>query len=78
MPPGLALKDHCQRVDQKAEDTHLELVADQKRDHDRTDCPHQPVAQLDQVIEERHPAFFELVVPVVAHRGLYGLGGTKP
>ena len=73
MPPGLALENDRQRVHQKAIDALLELIADQKGDEDRTDGPHQPVAQLDQVIEERHPAFFELGFLVVVHnRSLKG------
>ena len=75
MPPGLPLENDRQRVHQEAVDALLELVADQKRDEDRADRPHQPVAQLDQVIEERHPAFFEFGFPVVVHNG--SLKGAK-
>ena len=44
--------------------------------------PHQPVAQLDQMIEQRHPALLRARPPVgVGHRlalGLRRLGGTRP
>jgi hypothetical protein len=64
---GLSFENDGKRMHQEAVDPLFELIADQKGDHDRADRPHQPVAQLDQMIEERHPALFELGLPVVFH-----------
>ena len=68
MAPGLAGKDHRQRVDQKAVDPLLEMVADEEGDHDRADRPHQPVAQLDQMVEQRHSAGLEFGLAIILHR----------
>ena len=78
MAAGLAFKDHRQRMHQESVYPDLELIADQKRHHQRADRPHQPVAQLDQVLEKRHPAGFELGLAIVAHCPTYGFGGAKP
>src|ERR1700756_4654361 len=73
MPPRLPLEDDGQRVHQETVYALLELVEDQERDEERPDRPHQSVAQLDQVIQKRHPAFFEFAFPVVVHnRSLNG------
>ena len=82
-PAPLPRQQVGQRLDQEIVDPVRHGVAQQKGDQDGADRPHQPVPQFDQMIDQRHLAFFEFVLMRVAGHGpsstlgllIGGLGG---
>ena len=65
---GLAGVNIGERLRQKTINVFAESDTDQERDDNRAERPHQPVPQLDQMIDQRHPAGFEFVLfGVVSH-----------
>ena len=65
---GLAGINIGERLRQKTINVFAEVIADQERDDNRAKRPHQPVAQLDQMIDQRHPAGLKLILfGVVSH-----------
>ncbi len=66
-------------LDQEGVDLLGEEVADEETEQDRSGAVHQPVAQLDQMIEQRHLAIVDVLDHVVlsGSDGLVRLSGAR-